>query len=71
MKNNKLNFSQFSKKMNSLSNKHQKAIKGGAKQAVSFISPNISRWIEVDIRKPNPVGRGTGEVKPHSFLKTG
>lgn len=71
MKNNKLNFSQFSKKTTTLPNKQQKAIKGGAKLPANFIGPITSKWIEVDIREPNPGGEGLGGIKPFDSTKRG
>jgi hypothetical protein len=72
MKNKKLNFAQFSKKTTALSKKHQKAVKGGAKQTASFISPITSKWIEVDIRRPNPDGSGNlGGIRPSASTKRG
>lgn len=58
MKNKQLKLKQFAQKVTALSEKEQKAVKGGNKFTGNLLSPIATKWIEVDIRAANPDGLG-------------
>jgi natural product precursor len=66
MKNKKLKLSDFSKKVTTLSDKEQVAVKGGNKFTGNLLSPITTKWIEVDIRGANP-DPGWGNYKDKSL----
>lgn len=63
MKNKKLQLSDFAQKAKALTEKEQKAVKGGNKFTGNALHPFTTKWIEVDIRAANPTGLGTDKGK--------
>ncbi len=68
MKNKQLNLKQFAQKVTALTEKEQKAVKGGNKFTGNLLSPFATKWIEVDIRAANPAGNGAHDGSPRKFI---